>query len=78
MGAQHDRRARRHNGDVVNEDDTQRLEVLDDELIVHDLVVAVDRWFEDSRHPVEGLDGLLDPSAESPGGREYDLVDFHA
>ena len=77
MGAQHDGRARGYDGDVVNEDDAKRLKVLDDELIVHDLVVAKDGWLEDARHPIEGLDGLLNPGAESPRGREYDLVDFH-
>ena len=58
--------------DVVDEDDAEGLEVLDDELVVNDLVVAVDRRLEDPRHPVECLNGLFDAGAKPPGCCEDD------
>jgi len=38
---------RRHQRDVVDEHDAERFEVVHDELVVNDLVVAKDRWGED-------------------------------
>jgi len=40
-------------------------------------VVAVHRRFENSRHPIERLDGLFDSGAEPSRGRKHNSVDFH-
>ena len=76
--AQHHRETLGHVSDVVDEYDAQRAEVLDDETIVDDLVIAVDRWFEDPGHPVQRLDGLFYPGAEAPRRRQHYGVNFHA
>ena len=72
---QHQRRARRHLGDVVDEDHTLVLEPLDHEPVVHDLVVAVDGRLERADHPCEGLDRHLHARAEAPGFGEQHLLD---
>jgi hypothetical protein len=51
--------------------------VIDDELVVNNLVIAVDGRLEDARHPIKGLDCLLHTGAEAPRGREHNLVDCH-
>src|ERR1700677_4339101 len=78
MGAQHDGRSGRHHCDVVDEDHADCSEVVDHELVVHDLVEAVDGWLEDPRHPVECLYCLLHAGTEAPWGLEHDLVNLHA
>ena len=49
VGRQHDRAARRHVGDVVDEHHALALEALDDDPVVDDLVVAVDGRLEGVR-----------------------------
>ena len=77
MGRQHDRAARWDLGDVVDEHHPEVLEPVDDELVVHDLVVAVHRRFEGPDHPGQRLDGHLDAGAEAPGRGEEHGVDGH-
>jgi hypothetical protein len=77
VGAQHHWRSAWYVGDVVDEDDAQGFEVINDKAIVHDLVVAKDRWFEDAGHPVEGLDGLFHTGAEAARRCKNYLVDTH-
>ena len=74
---QHDRPALGHLGDIVDEDHTLSLESFDDDLVVDDLVVAVDRRFERANHPGEGLDRHLDAGAEPAGFGQEDAVDVH-
>jgi hypothetical protein len=74
---EHDRRAVGHVGDVVDEHHPEGLEPVDDDLVVDDLVVAVDRRVERAHHPREGLDRHLDAGAEAPGGGEQHAVDVH-
>ncbi len=61
--------------DVVDEDDPELHEPVDDQLVVDDLVVAVDGRLEGPHHPAQRLDRHLDPGTESTGGAEQDLVD---
>ena len=77
MGRQHDRVAGGDVGDVVHEHHPQPLEALHDELVVHDLVVAVHRRLERPDHPGERLDGHLDAGAEPTWLGEQDAVDTH-
>ena len=74
---QHQRRARRHVGDVVDEDHALLAEPLDDEPVVHDLVVAVHGRLERAHHPRERLDRHLDARAEAAGFGEEHLLDRH-
>ena len=67
VGRQHDRPARRHLGDVVDEDDAEVAEAVDHELVVDDLVVAVHGRLEGPHHPGQRLDGHLHAGAEPPG-----------
>ena len=77
VGRQHDRRARRDVGDVVDEHHALALEALDDQAVVDDLVVAVDGRLERADHPHQRLDGHLDAGAEpSRLGQEH-LFDCH-
>ena len=73
VGRQHDRAARRHLGDVVDEHHAEVPEAVDHELVVDDLVVAVHRRLEGPHHPGQRLDGHLDAGAEAPGGGEEHL-----
>ena len=66
MGRQHDRRARRDVGDVVDEHHALGLEALDDQLVVDDLVVAVHGRREAADHPGQRLDRHLHAGAEAP------------
>ena len=74
---QHDRRARRHLGDVVDEHHAEVLEALDDQLVVDDLVVAVHGRLEGPHHPRQRLDRHLDAGAEAAGRGEQHPVDGH-
>ena len=62
---QHYRPARRHLGDVVDEDHAECGEALHHHAVVDDLVVAVDRRLEDAHHPGERLDRHLHSGAEA-------------
>ena len=75
MGTEHERRARRHVGHVVDEDRPPAAEAVDHVPVVHDLVVAVDGGFEDPHHPGQGLDRLLHAGAEPPGLGQQDPFD---
>ena len=71
---EHERRARRHLDDVVDEDHALLAEPLDDEPVVHDLVVAVHGRLERSHHPGERLDRHLHARAEAPRLGEEHLL----
>ena len=77
VGGEHQRRARRHVGDVVDEDHALGAEAFDDESVVDDLVVAVHRRLEGAHHPGERLDRHLDTRTESAGFGEEHLLDRH-
>ena len=77
MRGEHERRAGGNVVDVVDEDHALVAEPVDDELVVHDLVVAVDGRVEDAHHPRERLDGHLHAGAEAPWGREQHFLDPH-
>ena len=78
MGGQHDRPAGRHKGDVVDENDPELAEAVDHDLVVDDLVVAVDGRLEDPHHPGERLDRHLHAGTKSPGRSQQHLFDLHA
>ena len=78
VGRQHERGAGGHVVDVVDEHHPELPEPVDDEPVVHDLVVAVDGRFEHPHHPRQRLDRHLDPGAEPPRLGEEDLLDGHA
>ena len=63
--------------DVVDEDHALLAEPVDDEPVVHDLVVAVHGRLEDPHHPRERLDRHLDAGAEPARFGEQDLFDGH-
>src|SRR5262249_10259106 len=50
---------------------------VDDDPVMHDLVVAVHGRLEGSHHPGEGLDGHLHAGAEAARFGEQDLLDGH-
>ena len=75
---QHQRRARGHRVDVVDEHHAEVAETLDDEPVVHDLVVAVHGRLEDPHHPRQRLDRHLHAGAEAAGLGEQHLIDAHA
>jgi hypothetical protein len=64
-------------GHVVDEDDPELAEAVDHDLVVDDLVVAVDGRLEDPHHPGEGLDGHLHAGAEAPRRGQQHPFDFH-
>ena len=51
--------------------------MVDDELVVHDLVVAVDGGGEDPRHPIEGLNGFLHPGTKATRGSNNNSFHLH-
>jgi hypothetical protein len=77
VSAQHHRSAGRHIGNIIDEDHPEGLEVVDHEPVVHYLVVAKDRRFEDASHPVQGLYGLFDTRAEAARSCEDYFVNTH-
>jgi hypothetical protein len=77
VGRQHERSPGRNLVDGVDEDHPLGPELLDDVTVVDDLVVAVDGRLEDTDHPRQGLDGLLHPGAEPPGGGQEDPLNGH-
>ena len=78
VGGQHDRAAGWHKSDVVDENDPELAEAVDHDLVVDDLVVAVNGRFEDPHHPGERLDRHLHPGTEPPWRSQQYLFDFHA
>ena len=77
VGREHERGAGGHVVDVVDEDHAERLEPLDDEPVVDDLVVAVHRRREEADHPRERLDRHLHAGTEAARFGEQDLADGH-
>ena len=71
---EHERRAGRHLVDVVDEDHALLPEPLDDEPVVHDLVVAVHGRLEGAHHPRQRLDRHLDAGAEAARLGEQDRL----
>ena len=64
MGGEDDPRAVRHLVELLDEDGTAALEVLDDVRVVHDLAAHVDRSPEAIECGRHGVDGALDSGAE--------------
>ena len=60
--------------DIIDEHDALAPELLDDQAVVDNLVVAVDRRLEDANHPCERLDCHLNASTEASRFREQDEV----
>jgi hypothetical protein len=77
VGRKHDRAPGLDLVDVVDEHDAELAEAVDDELVVDDLVVAVDGRFERADYPGQCLDGHLDAGAESAWLCEEHTVDGH-
>jgi len=67
VGAEHDGRSWWYVADIVNENHSQGLEVVHDELVVDYLVIAVHRRVKDPGHPIKGLNRLFDAGTEAPG-----------
>ena len=74
---QHERCARGNGVDVVDEDHALVAEPVDHELVVHDLVVAVDGRVERLHHPRQRLDRHLDARTEPAGLGEEHAFDTH-
>ena len=53
--------------DVVHEDHAESLKAFHHQLVVNDLVVAVDGHVEGPHQPRQSFDGHLHPGAEAPG-----------
>ena len=77
MGAQHHGRTGWHSAYIINENHTQPPEVINDVLIMNNFVIAVDGRLKNLRHPVEGLDGLLDAGTKAARGSQEDTIDYH-
>ena len=77
MGREHERRARPGPRDVVDEDHPELAEAVDHDLVVDDLVVAVNGRFEHPHHPRQRLDRHLHAGAEAPRRGEQHLFDVH-
>ncbi len=77
VGAEHDGPTGGHFGDVVDEHHTELGEAVDHELVVDNLVEAVDGRFETANHPGQGLDGHLDARAEPSGCGQQHSINVH-
>ncbi len=77
MCRQHDRTTLWHFADVVNEDHATFGEAIDDDLVVHDLVIAVHRSIKRSYHPRECLDCHLDAGAKTTRRGEQHSINRH-
>ena len=77
MGTEHQGGIHRHLGDVVHEHHAHLAKAVHYRLVVHDLVIAVHRRLVHTHHPGQGLDGHLDPGAESPGSHQQHTVHVH-
>lgn len=65
MGAQHDRAPAGNFVDVIDEDHAMSPKAVDNELVVHDFVIAVHGGVESSNHPGQSLDRHLDASTKA-------------
>jgi hypothetical protein len=74
VGREHQRGARRHVGQVLDEDRALGLEVVDDVGVVHDLVAHVDGRAELLQRALDDLDGAVDAGAEAARLREQDFL----
>ncbi len=74
MGGEHDRRALRHLGLLVDEDGAARLEVADDVEVVDDLLADVHRRPVQVERLLDRLDGALDAGAVAARRGEEDLA----
>ena len=68
-----DRAAGRNLGELVDEHRALRLQVVDDELVVHDLVAHVDRRAELRERLLDDRDRAVDAGAEAARVREQDV-----
>jgi hypothetical protein len=75
VGGEHDRRALRHLGLLVDEDGAARLEVADDVEVVDDLLADVDRRPVEVERLLDRLDRALDAGAVAAGSRQEHLRD---
>ena len=74
VGRQHHRRTGGNVVDVVDEHDAEGFEAFHHQLVVDDLVVAVDRFVEGPDHPGQRLDGHLHAGTEAPWlGQQHPL-----
>src|SRR2546429_86368 len=73
MRAEDHRAAGRHLLELVDEHRAFRAQVLDHELVVHDLVPHVDRRAELVERALDDLDRALDPGAEAAGVGEENV-----
>ena len=73
MGAVNDRAAGRDFLDRIDERNPPADEVIHDVLVMHDLVVDVDRGAVVLEHLVDALDGHVDAGTETAGVCEDDL-----
>jgi len=74
--AQHHRRPGRHQRDVVDEHDAERFEVVHDELVVNDLVVAKDRWAKTRVIQSSALMAFSTPAQNPRGAASTTLSTF--
>ena len=77
MSRQHDRAAKRDIGNVVDKHHALGFKLLDNELVVHDLVVAVHRSREAAHHEGQRLDSHLDASAKTTRLGEQHSINIH-
>jgi hypothetical protein len=70
---EHDRCAARHFRELLDEVRTLRLEVVDDELVVHDLVADVDRRAELRERLLDDGNGAVDTCTEAARVGEQDV-----
>jgi hypothetical protein len=75
--AEHQRRARRHVGQVLDKDRPLGPEVIDHIGVVHDLVPHVDRPSELAQRTLDDLDRTVDAGAEAARLGQHHLVDAH-
>ena len=77
VGAEDERRAGRHVGEVLDEDRALLLEVVDDVGVVDDLVADVDRRAELVQRALDDLDRAIDAGAEAARLGEDDFFEHH-
>ena len=72
MGGEDDRAVIGAIGQFLDEDRTLRLQVIDDEFVVHDLVPDIDRRAPFAQRHLDDLDGAVHAGAEAAWGREVE------
>ena len=75
MGRKHDRTTPRYLTQVVDEYNTEILESIDDDFVVHDLVIAVDGCVKCAHHPRECLDRHFYTCTKTTGRCENNFFD---